>query len=62
MTLDEQIKCVRREIAMRQSVYPKWVAAKRMKQQQADHEIAAMQSVLRTLESVKAGAEEKPNA
>ena len=49
ITLDEQIASVAREIGLRQRVYPRWVADKRMSQEKADHEIAAMQSVLATL-------------
>lgn len=50
--LDEQIACVKREIAMRERVYPKWVASKRMTQAKADSELAAMRAVLRTVEGV----------
>ncbi len=53
MTLEQQIACVRRELAMRQRVYPKWVTAGRMTQQQADHEVNAMTAVLATLERVQ---------
>lgn len=51
--LSEQIDCVRREIGMRQSLYPKWVQAGRMTQARADHQIAAMEAVLTTLESLQ---------
>jgi hypothetical protein len=44
-TLDEQIACVRRELAMRINVYPKWVKSGRMKPETADHEINCMQSI-----------------
>ncbi|HEU0173985.1 MAG TPA: hypothetical protein VFV58_06955, partial [Blastocatellia bacterium] len=47
--LTVQIKAVEREIAMRKAVYPKRVASKAMKQETADHEIAAMTAVLATL-------------
>lgn len=50
--LDEQIKCVRREIAMRERVYPRWVEQKKMTQQKADAEILVMREVLATLETV----------
>ena len=49
MSLDNQIKAVEREIAMRKAVYPKRIAAKAMTQERADHEITAMEAVLRTL-------------
>jgi hypothetical protein len=44
-TRDVMIACARRELAMRKNVYPKWVAAGRMKQDAADKEIAAMQAI-----------------
>ena len=53
MTLDEQIKAVEREIGMRARVYPAWVRGKRMSQEKADHEIAAMQAVLKTLQQLR---------
>ncbi len=51
--LDQQIECVSREIGMRARVYGGWVRAGRMSQAKADHEIAAMQAVLTTLQSLK---------
>lgn len=51
--LAEQIRCVGREIGLRRNVYPKWVASGRMKQQDADREIAAMEAVLATLKGLQ---------
>lgn len=51
--LAEQIKCVKREIAMRERLYPQWVANGRLIQSKADTEIAAMKAVLATLESLE---------
>ncbi len=51
--LAEQIRCVGREIGLRRNVYPKWVASGRMKQQDADREIAAMEAVLATLKGLE---------
>lgn len=53
MTIDEQITCVKREINMRQRVYPKWVLGGKMSQQAADREVETMRAVLATLERVK---------
>lgn len=53
INLEQQIKCVRRELALRQNVYPKWVATGKKKKDDADHEIAAMQAVHDTLMAVK---------
>ena len=53
ITLEAQIKSVEREIAMRAAVYPKWVLSKRMSQEKADHELAAMRAVLVTLNGLK---------
>jgi hypothetical protein len=52
--LPEQLAAIKREIAMRRGVYPKWVASGRMKQAKADHELAAMEAVLETLERLSA--------
>jgi hypothetical protein len=54
ITLDRQIACVRREIALRERVYPKFVSGGRMKQAAADDEIAAMKAVLETLADFQA--------
>lgn len=51
--IDEQIRAVQREIAMRGNVFGKRVAAGRMTRAEADKEIANMQAVLETLERVK---------
>ena len=53
MSLDEQIAAVEREIRYREWVYPKWVEKKRMKQEKAEHELAAMRAVLETLKGLK---------
>lgn len=51
--LGAQIAAVRREIAMRERVYPGWTASGRMTQAKAEHEIAAMKAVLETLLDVE---------
>lgn len=48
-----QIACVRREITMRNWVYPRWVEKGRMNQEQADRELEAMIAVLATLQEVQ---------
>ena len=53
ITIEDQIKAVEREIGMRRRVYPNWVASKRMSQEKADKEIAAMEAVLETLKKVQ---------
>ena len=50
VTLDRQIACVKREIARRERVYSRFVAAGRMTGEEADEEMAAMRAVLKTLE------------
>lgn len=51
-TLQAQITCIRRELAMRKNVYPKWVMSGRMKAEAADHEISCLQAVLDTLSAL----------
>jgi len=52
ITNEDKLKCVRRELAMRRNVYPKWVSSNRMKQEQADHEIAVMATVVEDYEKL----------
>lgn len=49
ITLEQMIACVRREIAMRKRVYPRWVADGRKARDDAEREIATMQAVHDTL-------------
>lgn len=53
ISLQEQIKCVEREIAMRRRVYPRWIFNNKMKQAQADLEIERMEAVLNTLQTLQ---------
>jgi hypothetical protein len=52
-TLQHQILCVEREIAMRRRVYPRWVQAARMTKNAADYELACMEAVLQTLKGLQ---------
>jgi hypothetical protein len=47
--LSAQISCVEREIAMRERVYPSFVAKGKMKPAAAEYELRAMRAVLSTL-------------
>ncbi|MFN3349086.1 hypothetical protein [Pseudorhodoplanes sp.] len=53
ISLAEQIACVRREIGMRERVYPKWVSAGRMKAETAERELRAMMAVMATLTALR---------
>jgi len=53
ITLAEQLTAARRELAMRQRVYPNWVAVGKMKQEKADHELACMAAIVETIDKVK---------
>ena len=50
-TLDEQIAEVRREIALRARVYPRFVQSGKLTQAKADRSMAVMGAVLKTLEA-----------
>lgn len=52
VSLTDQIACVRREIGFRKFVYKRRVADGKMSQAKAAAEIAAMEAVLVTLESM----------
>lgn len=52
-TIDDQIRCVKREISQRGHVYPRLVSVGKMKQADADREINTMAAVLATLERLR---------
>lgn len=56
ISLDQQIACLARELAVRERCYPKWVVEHRMLQTKADHELAAMRAAITTLKSIKENA------
>lgn len=53
ITLEQQIAAVARELGMRRAAYPRFIEQRRLTQAKADFEIAAMEAVLRTLQSLK---------
>jgi len=53
ISLEQQIKCVGREIGLRRNVYPKFLMSGRITQEKADYEIAAMEAVLATLQGLR---------
>lgn len=59
ITLEQQIACIRRELALRQRNYPRWVADGRMKQAESDHQLAAMQAAHDTLMKLKEAEDAK---
>ena len=52
-TIEDLIKCAKRELAFRRRVYPKSVAMEKMTGAQADHELACMEEILELLEGFK---------
>jgi hypothetical protein len=52
ITIDEQINEVKREIAMRNKVYPKWIEAGSMKKSKADFQVLVMEAVLISLQAI----------
>lgn len=52
ITITDQLACAKRELKMRQRVYPQWVATGRLRQETADHEIACMAAIVQTLEGL----------
>lgn len=57
-TLADEIACVRREIAMREKVYPRRVADNKMRADVADRELETMRAVLNRLLSIKPDGED----
>jgi hypothetical protein len=45
VTSQQKLDCIEREIRMRERVYPRWVADKKMSQAKADEELATMRAI-----------------
>lgn len=52
VSIQDQIKCVAREVAMRKACYPKFISNGKMKPTEALHELTTMQAVLETLQDL----------
>ena len=52
ISLDDQIKEVRREIGLRERVYPRFVARKKLLQSAADEHLERLRAALDTLERI----------
>jgi len=50
---EAQLACARRELALRQRCYPRWIESRRMTQEKADIEIECMAAIVKTLEKLK---------
>ncbi len=50
ITRSQKVDCIRREIKMRERVYPGWIERGRMTPAKADHEIKVMQAILKDYE------------
>lgn len=49
VSIEEQIECVRREVRMREQVYPRLIESGKMTESQASRELDAMRAALLTL-------------
>ena len=49
-TIEQKLKSLRREIALRKKAYPRWIGSGKMTQAVADHEIAVMESIHHDIE------------
>jgi len=47
----DKLGCARREVRMRESAYPRWVAADKMSKDDADRELAIMRAIVMDYES-----------
>lgn len=57
VSLDDQIKCAKRELAMRERVYAQWVGQRRMSVAKSEHEIAAMRAIVESLTRLRDSTE-----
>jgi hypothetical protein len=59
ITLNDQIECAERELAIRKQVYPGWVDKGRMAPDKANHEIECMAEIVYTLIGLKSQERKK---
>jgi len=57
VSIGVQVTEARREATKRREVYARLVSAGKMKQSQADYQIAIMEAIVRTLERVERGGQ-----
>jgi hypothetical protein len=50
VSLEEQIAEVKRELALRENAYPRWVASGKMRSSDAERSYRALRAVLKTLQ------------
>jgi hypothetical protein len=50
MQIHAQIVAAKRELRLRQQLYPKWVERGTLRPESAEHELAAMHAIIGTLE------------
>jgi hypothetical protein len=53
ISLEQQVACARRELALRRNVYPKWIESRKMTSEKAKWEIDTMEAIVATLEKMK---------
>lgn len=54
-SLQDLISCASREVAMRQRLYPRWVAEGRMTREKAAREVDLMQEIVERLRALSVG-------
>jgi hypothetical protein len=54
-TAEQKRACAERELKMRERVYPRWIADRRMTQAKADEEIALMRAIMADYADMTAG-------
>jgi hypothetical protein len=52
VSLDRQIACIKREVRMRERLYPIWIRDLKMPAADAERELDAMRAVLDTLKGI----------
>lgn len=58
ISLDDQIRCIGREIGMRRANYPRFVLSGKLTKEEAEHQMACIEACYATLKKLK--AEQQP--
>jgi hypothetical protein len=51
ITTADKLACAKRELAMRQQLYPRWIETKKLSAGKAAHELAAMRAIIADYEA-----------
>lgn len=59
-SVTDLVECARRELALRERVYPRWIDQGKLDARKADHEIRCMRAIFERLDRIREEEEGQP--